>query len=64
MKPNLDRINYEMDKQKLTVRALAALAGISHQLIYEIKSGKENTSLATLDAIAKALKVEPKDLIV
>jgi transcriptional regulator with XRE-family HTH domain len=64
MKPNLERINYEMDRQKLTVRELANLSGISHQLIYELKSGKENTSLATLDAIAKALNIEPKDLII
>lgn len=64
MKPNLERINYEMDRQKLTPRALARLAGLSHQLIYTIKSGKKNTSLSTLDAIAKALNVEPKDLII
>ena len=64
MKPNIERIDYEMDRQHLSVTALADLAGVSRQLIYNIKLGKGTPNLATLDAIAKALNVEPKDLIV
>lgn len=64
MRPNIERINYEMEKQGVTVAQLAELAGVSRQWIYDIKNGQESATLTTLEALAKALKIQPKDLII
>ena len=64
MRPNVERINYEMEKQGLSVAQLAELARVSRQWIYDIKNGQESATLATLEALATALKVQPKDLII
>ncbi len=57
---NLKRIRH---KKGLSQRALGNKAGIEDSQIRRIEKAKINTSLSTIVAIAKALEVEPKDLM-
>ena len=47
----------------LSQRALGRAAGISSPMLNEIEKRKREPSIATLKALAKALDVEPGDLI-
>jgi DNA-binding XRE family transcriptional regulator len=56
------RLKVWREHRGLTVRALAEKAGVSASLISEIETGKKEGSIATLKAMAKALKVDLDDL--
>lgn len=48
----------EMSREKLS-----ALSDIEVMQIYRIETGKVNTTISTLQALAKALKVPPKKML-
>jgi putative transcriptional regulator len=47
---------------RLTVRELEALSGVSKSMINSIENNKANPSVITMCQLAVALGVEPKDL--
>jgi len=49
--------------RKLSRETLAAYADIEVMQIYRIETGKVNTTLSTMYAIAKALEISPKELL-
>lgn len=49
--------------RKLSRETLAAYADIETMQIYRIETGKVNTTISTMYAIAKALEVSPKKLL-
>ncbi len=57
---NLQRIREEKD---VSLRVLETLAEVDHSEIHRIEKGKRNPSLTVLLAIAKGLKIDPKDLL-
>lgn len=46
-----------------SLRELADIADISHNNIHEIEKGIINTSLTTIHILAKALDIDPADLL-
>ncbi|MFH1627491.1 MAG: helix-turn-helix transcriptional regulator [Pseudomonadota bacterium] len=63
MKINLDKIQKLMDKQGLNKTALALKMGVKESWVYEILAGRQGKTFATLEKIADALGVDPKDLL-
>lgn len=57
---NVRRIRKE---RKLTQEQLAELTNIDPKSIIAIEAGKRNPTFKTIQKIAKALKVSPKDLL-
>lgn len=49
--------------RKLSRETLAAYADIETMQIYRIETGKVDTTISTIYAIAKALEVSPKKLL-
>jgi transcriptional regulator with XRE-family HTH domain len=50
-------------KKKLSRESLAALSDIETMQVYRIETGRVNTTISTVFAIAKALDVPPKKLL-
>jgi transcriptional regulator with XRE-family HTH domain len=50
-------------QRKLSRETLAAYANIEAMQIYRIETGKVNTTISTLKAIASALEVEPSEML-
>lgn len=50
-------------ERKLSRETLAAYADIETMQVYRIETGKVNTTISTIYAIAKALEVPPKTLL-
>jgi len=46
----------------LTQRALAARSGMTQRRLSEIEAGKLNVTLDTVNVVARALGVDPRDL--
>ena len=46
----------------LTQRALAARAGIRPRRIFELEAGRSNATLDTINLVARALGVDPREL--
>jgi len=63
MKLNIDKIQKLMDKKGLNKTALALKMGVKESWIYEILAGRQGKTFATLEKLADALEVGPKDLI-
>lgn len=60
VKSNLTRI---MEEKRITYRRLSELSGLAGETINRIRGDRiYDCKLSTLDAVAKALKVEIKDL--
>ncbi|HUS25327.1 MAG TPA: helix-turn-helix transcriptional regulator [Candidatus Binatia bacterium] len=58
------RIRVLRKRRGLRLEDLASRAGISYQYLSGVENGKENFSIAVLDAIAHALEVSLRSLIV
>lgn len=56
------RVKVWREHRGLTVRALAEQAGVSASLVSEIETRKKEGSIATLKALAKALRVGLDDI--
>ena len=50
-------------QRKLSRETLAAYANIEAMQIYRIETGKVNTTISTLKAIASALDLDPSDML-
>lgn len=49
--------------KKISLRKLEAMADVDHSEIHRIEKGLRNPSLTTILALAKALKVNPSELL-
>lgn len=58
-----DNIKVIRRQRGLKQEQLAEMAKMDFSSINEIENGKRNPSLKTLNKIARALKVSPKDLL-
>jgi transcriptional regulator with XRE-family HTH domain len=58
-----ERIQAARKRKSITQEGLAELAHIDRAHMFRIESGKVSITLATLEAIAAALGVRPKDLL-
>ncbi len=47
----------------LSVRGLAREAGVSTETVYSVEHGKRQPSMKTLGKLARALEVDPGDLL-
>jgi transcriptional regulator with XRE-family HTH domain len=47
----------------LTQRALAARSGITQRRLSDIEAGKLNVTLDTVNVVARALGVDPRELV-
>ena len=63
MKLNLDKIQKLMDNEGLNKTALALKMGVKESWVYEILAGRQGKTFATVQRIADALDVDPRDLI-
>jgi len=63
MKLNLEKIEQEMKKRGLNKTALALKMGVKESWIYEILAGRQGKTFASVEKLAIALKINPKDLI-
>jgi transcriptional regulator with XRE-family HTH domain len=57
------QLKYLRDREGLSVRALAAKAGMSYTYLANVENGKADPSLSTLTRIAKALEVTVSTLV-
>ena len=57
------RLRQHREEKKLTLRALAKLANVSHSFISDIEAGRSQPSIDTAKALAIALGISPSDLI-
>lgn len=58
-----EEIRSRRKKAGLTQKELSVLCGISSSFLCDIEIGRTSPSLKTLAKIAKALKIETKDLL-
>ncbi len=47
----------------LSVRGLAKEAGVSTETVYSVEHGRRQPNLKTLGKLARALQVDPRDLL-
>ncbi len=63
MEVNPTKLKELREARGLSVRGLAREAGISTETVYSVEHGKRQPSMKTLGKIARALEVDPKDLL-
>jgi transcriptional regulator with XRE-family HTH domain len=56
------RLRELREESSLSMRELAALAGITHQTVYRIEHGQQSVQPRTLRKLADVLGVAPKEL--
>jgi len=64
MELNKERIDYELNRQKMGKPELANKMGMSKQWIYQVLNSGKDIRLSTVEKFAHALGVDPKDLII
>ena len=57
------RLKERRQRLKLTQKQLAEMAGLQHSYVYEIETGKANTTLRTLARLAEVLQVDIRALL-
>lgn len=63
MKVDLDSVNLELARKCLTTSELAEASGLTLQGLNNIIKGKRATKPATLGKIARALGVDPVEIV-
>lgn len=58
-----NRIKEQRTERNLSIRALAAKAGIHHSYLRQIESGERNPTLLTVLSIAEALGIDAGGLL-
>jgi len=64
MKFNTEKYQRELDRVGLSYSDLAARIGIKRQTIYQCFAKPESMTFKTVTKLAKALDMDPKDLLV
>jgi transcriptional regulator with XRE-family HTH domain len=63
MEINVERLKELREARALSLRELANVAGVGHNTIYRIEHGQVNVLPRTVRRLAKALGVEPRELM-
>jgi transcriptional regulator with XRE-family HTH domain len=64
MQLNIPKIEKELKRQNLSFSDLAQRLGTTRQWVYwKLNNGQSGTTFRTVEKFAKALDIEPKDLI-
>lgn len=64
MELNIGKINSELERLGWTQAKLAAEIGVTRQYINQVLAGEIGKTFVVVDKIAKALGIEPKDLVI
>lgn len=64
MKINIEKIKSVMESRGMNATELAFRSGKTETWIYHVLRGKGGRSFATVEAIAKALEMNPTELVV
>ena len=59
----MEKLKALRESRALSLRELAKEAGVGHNTIYRIEHGQENALPRTIRRLAKALDVEPRELM-
>ena len=60
---NVERLKQLREEQALSLRELANLADVSHNVIWRIEDGRQGAQPRTIRKLASALGVEPRELV-
>jgi transcriptional regulator with XRE-family HTH domain len=63
MEVNVDRLRTLRVEHVLTLRELAEAAGVSKDTIWRLENGHSEAHPSTIRKLAKALEVQPKELV-
>ncbi len=63
MEVNTERLKELRRRKVLSMRELEELSGVSHNTIWRIESGRQGAHPRTIRKLAKALDVEPEELL-
>jgi transcriptional regulator with XRE-family HTH domain len=63
MEINVEKLKELREARALSLRELANEAGVGHNTIYRIEHGQRNVLPRTVRRLAKALGVEPRELM-
>ncbi|MDP9486597.1 MAG: helix-turn-helix domain-containing protein [Actinomycetota bacterium] len=63
MEVNSTKLKELRGARGLSVRGLAREAGVSTETVYSVEHGRRQPNLKTLGKLARALQVDPKDLL-
>ncbi len=63
MEIDVEKLKELREARALSLRELANEAGVGHNTIYRIEHGQENALPRTVRRLAKALGVEPRELM-
>ncbi|RZJ46029.1 MAG: XRE family transcriptional regulator [Brevundimonas sp.] len=56
-------VRRQRQDRQVTLEALADQVGLSYSYLGEIERGKRNPTLAVVERLANALKIDPRDLL-
>ncbi|RYE44175.1 MAG: XRE family transcriptional regulator [Hyphomicrobiales bacterium] len=56
-------VRRQRQDRQVTLEALADQVGLSYSYLGEIERGKRNPTLAVVERLADALKIDPRDLL-
>lgn len=56
-------VRQQRQDRQVTLEALADQVGLSYSYLGEIERGKRNPTLAVVERLANALKIDPRDLL-
>jgi transcriptional regulator with XRE-family HTH domain len=60
---NVDRLKALRHKRVLTLRELEQRSGVAYNTIWHLENGKRGAQPRTLRKLARALNVEPEELV-
>ena len=63
MEVNVQRLKQLREEQALSLRELASLADVPHNVIWRIEDGRQGAQPRTIRKLAHALGVEPRELV-
>ena len=63
MEVNVQRLKQLREEQALSLRELASLADVPHNVIWRIEAGRQGAQPRTIRKLASALGVEPRELV-
>jgi transcriptional regulator with XRE-family HTH domain len=63
MEVNVQRLKQLREEQALSLRELANLADVAHNVIWRIEDGRQGAQPRTIRKLADALGVEPRELV-
>ena len=63
MEVNVQRLKQLREEQALSLRELAGISDVPHNVIWRIEAGRQGAQPRTIRKLASALGVEPRELV-